>query len=77
MEYYTTSLCNFCLPSNTNLLLVGTYVTGKDPRVDPFCVWGNEIFMNQHQVRKLIKVVNKMDKIWQLNYFFTPYPRQQ
>ncbi|KAE8766612.1 La-related protein 6 [Hordeum vulgare] len=28
-----------------------TYVTGKDPRFGPFCVWGNEIFMNKHHVR--------------------------
>ena len=37
-----------------------TYVIGKDPRFDPFCVWGNGISMNQHQVGKLIKIVNKM-----------------
>ncbi|KAE8809640.1 40s ribosomal protein s5-1 [Hordeum vulgare] len=28
-----------------------TYVTSKDPRLDPFCIWGNEIFMNQYRVR--------------------------
>ena len=49
-ECCTTSLCNCCLASNINLVLVGTYVIGKDPRFDPFGVWGNEIFMNQHQV---------------------------
>ena len=48
------------LASNIDLLLVGTYALGKDPHIDPFCVWGNEIFMNQHQVRKLIKIVIKM-----------------
>ena len=48
------------LASNIDLLLVGTYVLGKDPRIDPFCIWGNEISMNQHQVRKLIKIVSKM-----------------
>ena len=42
------------------MVLLGTYVIGKDPRFDPFCVWGNEISMNQHQVRKLIKIVSKM-----------------
>ena len=41
-------------------MLLGTYVIGKDPRFDPFYVWGNEISMNQHQVRKLIKIVSKM-----------------
>ena len=41
-------------------MLLGTYVIGKDPHFDPFCVWGNEISMNQHQVRKLIKIVSKM-----------------
>ena len=42
------------------MVLLGTYVIGKDPRFDPFCVWGDEISMNQHQVRKLIKIVSKM-----------------
>ena len=42
------------------MVLLGTYVIGKDPCFDPFCVWGNEISMNQHQVRKLIKIVSKM-----------------
>ena len=41
-------------------MLLGTYVIGKDPRFDPFCVWGNEISMNQHQERRLIKIVSKM-----------------
>ena len=58
-ECYITSFCNCCLASNINLVLLGTYVIGKDPRFDPFCVWGNEISMNQHQVRKLIKNVSK------------------
>ena len=47
------------LASNIDLLLVGTYVLGKDPCLDPFCIWGNEIFMNQHQVRKLIRIISK------------------
>ena len=59
-EWCTTSLCNCCLASIINLVLLGTYVTGKDPCFDPFCVWGNEISMNQHQVRKMIKIVSKM-----------------
>ena len=59
-EWCTTSLCNWCLASNINLVLLGTYVIGKDPRFDPLCVWGNEISMNQHKVRKLIKIVSKM-----------------
>ena len=41
------------------MLLVGTYALGKDPRIDPFCVWSNEIFMNKHQVRKLIRIISK------------------
>ena len=41
-------------------MLLGTYVIGKDTRFDPFCIWGNEISMNPHQVRKLIKIVSKM-----------------
>ena len=59
-ECCTTSFCNCCLASNINLVLLGTYVIAKDPHFDPFYVWGNEIFMNQHQVRKLIKIVTKM-----------------
>ena len=56
----TTSFFNCCLASNINLVLLGTYIIAKDPHFDPFCVWGNEISMNQHQVRKLIKIVSKM-----------------
>ena len=59
-ECCTTSLCHCCLASNINLVLLGTYVIGKDPLFDPFCLWGNEISMNQHQVRKLIRIVSKM-----------------
>jgi len=40
-------------------LLVGTYALGKDAHIEPFCVWGNEIFMNKHQVRKLIRIISK------------------
>ena len=47
----------------------GTYVIGKDPRFDPFCVWGNEILMNQHQVRKLIKIVSKMGQNMAIKLF--------
>ena len=68
-EYCTTSLFNCSLASNINLVLVGTYVIGKDPRFDPFCVWGNEIFMNQHQVRKLIKIVSKMGQKMAIKLF--------
>ena len=59
-ECCTTSFCNCCLASNINLVLLGTHVIAKDPHFDPFYGWGNEIFMNQHQVRKLIKIVIKM-----------------
>ena len=41
------------------MLLVGTYALGKDPHIDPFCVWGSEMFMNKHEVRKLIKIISK------------------
>ena len=47
------------LASNNEFLLVGTYALRKDPRIDSFCVWGNEIFMNKHQVRKLIRIISK------------------
>jgi hypothetical protein len=68
-EFCTTSLCNCCLASNINLVLLGTYVIGKDPRFDPFYVWGNEILMNQHQVRKLIKIVSKMGQKMTIKLF--------
>ena len=70
-ECCTTWLCNCCLASNINLVLLGTYVIGKDPRFDPFCVWGNEISMNQHQVRKLIKIVSKMGPKMAITLFFS------
>ena len=76
-ECCTTSLCNCCLASNINLVLLDTYVIAKDLHFDPFCVWGNEIFMNQHQVRKLIKIVIKWVKRYQSNYLLTLYARQQ
>ena len=50
-------------------MLLGTYVIGKDPRFDPFCVWGNEISMNRHQVRKLIKIVSKMGQKMAIKLF--------
>ena len=45
------------------MLLVGTYALGKDPRIGHFCVWGNEILMNKHQVRKLIRIISKRIKM--------------
>ena len=51
------------------MVLLGTYVIGKDPHFDPFCVRGNEISMNQHQVRKLIKIVSKMGPKMAINPF--------
>src|SRR3989337_755191 len=68
-ECCTTSLCKCCLASNINLVLLGRYVIDKDPRFNPFCVWGNEIFMNQHQVRKLIKIVSKMGQKMAIKLF--------
>ena len=56
----TTSFFNSCLASNINFVLLGTYVIGKDPCFDPFYISGNEISMNQHQVRKMIKIVSTM-----------------
>ena len=50
-------------------MLLGTYVIGKDPRFVPFGAWGNEIFMNQHQVRKLIKIVIKMGQKMSIELF--------
>ena len=68
MECCTTSFFNCCLASNINLVLLGTYIIAKDPHF-PFCVWGNEIFMNQHQVRKLIKIVIKMGQKMSIELF--------
>ena len=68
-ECCTTSFFNFCLASNINLVLLGTYIIAKDPHFDPFCVWGNEIFMNQHQVRKLIKIITKMGQKMSIELF--------
>ena len=69
MECCTTSFFNCCLASNINLVLVGTYVIGKDPRFDTFCVWGNEIFMNLHPVRKLIRIVSKKIRTMPIKLF--------
>ena len=76
-ECCTTSFCNCWLAFNINLVLLGTYAIAKDPHFDPFCVWGNETFMNRHQVRKLIKIVIKMVKRSQSSYLSTLYARQQ
>ena len=57
------------LASNIDLLLVGTYDLAKDPHIDPFCIWGNEILMNKHQVRKLIKIVIKMGQKMSIELF--------
>ena len=69
-ECCTTSLCHCFLASNVNLVFLGTYVTGKDPCFHPFYVWGNEISMNHHQVRKLIKIVSKMGPKMAIKLFF-------
>ena len=69
MECCTTSFFNCCLASNINLVLLGTYIIAKDPHFDLFCAWGNEIFMNQHQVRKLIKIVTKMGQKMSIKLF--------
>ena len=53
MECCTTSFLNCSLASNINLVLLGTY----------------EIFMNQHQVGKLIKIVIKMGQKMSIELF--------
>ena len=63
------SFFNCCLASNINLVLLGTYIIAKDPHFDPFCAWGNEIFMNHHQLRKLIKIVTKMGQKMSIELF--------
>ena len=36
---------------------VGPAVRGLDPLFDPFCMWGNDVFMNISQIKKLRKIV--------------------
>ena len=62
-------LCNLSLASNIYWLLVGTYMRGTDPCFDPFCVWGNEIFMNKRQVRKLRKIVRRKKRVIGIKLF--------
>ncbi len=76
-ECCTTSFFNFCLASNINLVLLGKYIIAKNPHFDPFYAWGNEIFMNQHQLRKLIKIVPKMGQKMSFELFVYTYARQQ
>ncbi|KAE8801471.1 casein kinase i isoform delta-like protein [Hordeum vulgare] len=40
-----------------SLAHVGPAVRGLDSLFDPFCVWGNEVFMNINQIKKLRKIV--------------------
>ena len=47
----------------------GIYMSGTDPRFDPFCVWGNEIFMNKRQVRKLRKIVRRKKRVIGIKLF--------
>ena len=47
----------------------GTYMSSTDPRVDPFCVWGNKIFMNKCQVRKLRKIVKRKKRVIGIKLF--------
>ena len=44
-------------------------MSGTDPRFDPFCVWGNEIFMNKRQVRKLRKIVWRKKRVIGIKLF--------
>src|SRR4051812_35931349 len=69
MECCTTSFLNCCLDSNINMVLLGTYIIAKDPHFDPFRIWDNGILTNQHQVRKLIKIVTKMGQKMSIELF--------
>ena len=57
MECCTTSFFNFCLASNINLVLLGTYVIAKDPH------------FHQHQLRKLMNIVIKMGQKMSIKLF--------
>ena len=62
---FITSLHNYIIVFNIYLLLLRTYISSADPHFDPFCIWGNEIIMNKHQVRKLRKIVRR--KRWEMS----------
>ena len=44
-------------------------MSGTDPRFSPFCVWGNEIFMNKRQVRNLRKIVRGKKRMMRIKLF--------
>ena len=44
-------------------------MSGIDPRFDPFCIWGNEIFMNKCQGRKLRKIVRRKKRVIGIKLF--------
>lgn len=48
---------------------VGTYARDIDPRFDSFYLWGYEIFMNLHQVRKLRKIVRIKRQVMTIKLF--------
>ena len=48
---------------------IGTYIRGSDPHLDPFYIWGNEIFMTDRQVRKLKKIVSRKRQEMRIKLF--------
>ena len=44
-------------------------MSATNPCFDPFCVWGNEIFMNKRQVRKLRKIVRRKKRVIGIKLF--------
>ncbi|KAE8815894.1 Casein kinase I isoform delta-like protein [Hordeum vulgare] len=41
---------------------IGPAVRCLDPLFDPFCIWGNDVFMNISEIKKLRKIV-KINKL--------------
>ena len=50
-------------------MLVGTHVIGTDPHFDPFCIWGNDIFLKHGQVKKMKKIVRRNRKKMNIKLF--------
>ena len=53
------SLPRAYVPTSNKSILEANKCPGKDPRINPFRVWGNEMFKKKHQVRILIRIISK------------------
>ena len=48
---------------------IGTYIRGSDPHFDPFCIWGNDIFLKHGQVKKIKNIVRRNIKKMNIKVF--------